>query len=75
MVYARSGKKCAVFAQFWEAVGSKTSHMTIDYQCQVVQKQNAKKVEKLVLGVFSVLENCQGIFKIPCVHLLSLGTP
>jgi hypothetical protein len=25
-------KKCAVFAQFWEAVGSKTSHTPIDDQ-------------------------------------------
>ncbi len=53
MVYARSGKKCAVFAQFWEAVGSKTSHMTIDYQYKAVQKQNAKKTEKFVLSISS----------------------
>jgi hypothetical protein len=25
-------KKCAVFAQFWEAVRSKTSHLPIDNQ-------------------------------------------
>jgi hypothetical protein len=25
-------KKCAVFAQFWEAVESKTSHIIIDNQ-------------------------------------------
>ncbi len=46
---APSEKKWEVFAQFWEAGGSKTSHMAIDYQRKdpkIAQKKKFAQLEK-----------------------------
>jgi hypothetical protein len=36
-------QKCAVFAQFWEAEGSSTSHLFIDNQSVDVKTEKRKK--------------------------------
>jgi hypothetical protein len=41
-------KKCAVFAQFWEAVGSFTSHLFIDDQSVSAELRTIKKLRRNV---------------------------
>jgi len=41
------GKRCAGFAQFWEAVGSKTSHIAIDNQWKHPKLRSNKKLRSL----------------------------
>jgi len=42
----RDAQKWEVFAQFWEPVGSKTSHMLIEYQSVSLKVRRNKNLRK-----------------------------